>query len=213
MNHQNYIIRLEQPADYAVTENLTREAFWNVYHPGCMEHFVLHKFRNDPDFVPELDFVLEQDGQIFGHVMFARAFIKADDGRDIPIMTFGPISIAPERQRQGWGKILLDHALEKAKTMGVGAIAMTGNILFYGNCGFVVASTCGIRYAEAEPGDDVVPYFLLRELQEGFLTGVTGSFKEPDGYFVCQTFPDEFERYEAAFPAKDKQQMPGQLTH
>ena len=213
MNGKNYLIRLEQPSDYAETENLTREAFWNVYHPGCMEHFVLHRFRDDPDYVPELGFVLEQDGRIIGHVMFARAVIKADDGREVPILTFGPISISPEMQRQGWGKCLLDYALEKAQSMGWGAVAMTGNIRFYGNCGFVVASTKGIRYAEAEPGDDVVPYFLLRELQDGFLAGVTGSFKEPDGYFVCQNFPEEFEHYEACFPAKEKRVLPDQLTH
>ena len=213
MNKENYLIRPERPEDYAEVENLTREAFWNVYHPGCMEHFVLHKFRDDPDFVPELDFVLEQEGRIIGHVMFAKAVIKSDDGREIPIMTFGPISIDPALQRQGWGKKLLDYALDKARSMGVGAVAMTGNILFYGNCGFEVASTRGIRYAEAEPGDEVVPYFLLQELQPGFLKGVTGSFREPAGYFVCQTFPEEFERYEAGFPAKEARIQPGQLTH
>lgn len=213
MTSEEYTIRLEQPKDYAEVETLTREAFWNVYHPGCMEHFVLHKFRDDPDFVPELDFVLEQGEKIIGHVMFAGAAIKADDGREVPILTFGPISIDPVRQRQGWGKKLLDYALDKAKDMGFGAVAMTGNILFYGNCGFVVASTRGIRYAEAEPGDEVVPYFLLRELQAGFLDGVTGSFREPDGYFVCQNFPEEFERYEASFPHREKQVRDGQLTH
>ena len=213
MNNANYIIRLEEPKDYAEAEKLTREAFWNVYHPGCMEHFVLHKFRDDPDFVPELDLVLEQDGRLIGHVMFAKAHIKADDGREVPILTFGPISIAPEKQRQGFGKRLLDDALDRAQRMGFGAVAMTGNIRFYGNCGFVVASTKGIRYAEAEPGDDVVPYFLLRELQDGFLAGVTGSFREPEGYFVCQRFPEEFERYEAGFPAKEARVRPGQLNH
>ena len=111
MNHFDYTIRLETPADYAEVEALTREAFWNVYRPGCLEHYVLHCLRNDPDFVPELDFVLEKDGRIIGHVVFVRAEIRTDDGRSIPIMTFGPISIAPDYQRQGYGKILLDYSL------------------------------------------------------------------------------------------------------
>ena len=144
--------------------------------------------------------------------MFARAVIKVDDGRSVPIMTFGPICIASEYKRHGYGKILLDFALEKATALGVGAIAMTGNIDFYGKCGFDIASKKGIRYAEAEPGDDIVPYFLLSELIPGYLDGVTGTFKEPDGYFVCEKYPEQFAAYEASFPAKAKLKLPGQLV-
>lgn len=138
---KNIIIRNETPADYRTVENLTREAFWNVYRPGCLEHYVLHTFRTDPAFVPELDLVMELDGEIIGHVMYVRSAIKADDGRMIPIMTFGPISIAPQYKRQGYGKKLLDHSMEKAKSMGAGALAITGNIDFYGKSGFVVSKT------------------------------------------------------------------------
>ena len=138
-----YTIRKETAADYRTVENLTREAFWNVYRPGCTEHFVLHQFRDRPEFVKELDLCLETAGQIIGHVMFVRAEIAADDGRILPIMTFGPISIHPDFQRRGYGKILLDYALEKAAQMGVGAVCMEGNIAFYGNCGFDIASKSG----------------------------------------------------------------------
>ena len=61
---KNITIRLENENDYQNVENLTREAFWNVYRPGCMEHYVLHCYRRDPDFVPELDFVMELDGEL-----------------------------------------------------------------------------------------------------------------------------------------------------
>lgn len=44
----DYIIRLETPNDYRKAENLTCEAFWNVYHPGRMEQYVLHVLRDDP---------------------------------------------------------------------------------------------------------------------------------------------------------------------
>jgi predicted N-acetyltransferase YhbS len=174
--------------------------------------FCASLLHNDPDFVPELDFVMEKDGRIIGHVMYAHAVIKANDGRDIPIMTFGPISIAPEFKRQGCGKALLEYSLEKVKEMGVGAIAIEGNIDFYGKCGFIVASTKGIRYADAEPEDIVVPYFLIQELQSGYLEGIEGTFKDPDGYFVCEKYPEQFEQYELQFPLKEKLKLPGQLV-
>ncbi len=203
----DYIIRKETPADYRTVENLTREAFWNVYRPGCSEHYVLHQLRDRPEFVKELDFVLEVGGQIIGHVMFVRAEIQADDGSVLPIMTFGPISIHPDYQRKGYGKVLLDYALEKAAEMGVGAVCMEGNIDFYGKCGFDVASKSGIHYY-AEPRENEVPYFLLRQLKAGFLDGVTGVYRTPEGYFVDDAQVDEFDRQ---FPHKEKQTLPGQL--
>ena len=90
-----YTIRLEQKKDYRATEELTREAFYNVYRPGCLEHYVLHRFRNGKDFIPSLDFVMEKDGKIIGHITYAKSSITADDGREIPVVTFGPVSILP----------------------------------------------------------------------------------------------------------------------
>ena len=132
MNKNDYIIRLERKDEHREIESLVRESFWNVYRPGCLEHYVLHCLRNDKDFVPELDFVMEQNGKLIGQNMFMRAIIKADDGRDIPIMTMGPISITPELKRKGYGKILLDYSLEKARELGCGAVCFEGNIDFYG---------------------------------------------------------------------------------
>ena len=109
MNKNDYIIRLEREEEYREVENLVREAFWNVYRPGCLEHYVLNQLRNDEAFVPELDFVMERNGQLIGQNMFMRANIKADDGRDIPIMTMGPICITPELKRQGFKKKLDLH--------------------------------------------------------------------------------------------------------
>ena len=207
MNHTDYTIRRETPADYRKTEELVREAFWNVYRPGCLEHYVLHTFRTSPDFVPELDLVLETDGKLIGQVMYVRTVIHADDGRDIPIMTAGPLGILPEYQRQGWGTLLLRHSMKKAAAMGGGALCFEGNIGFYGKSGFVLASSMGIHYY-AEPRDAVVPYFLLKELEEGYLSGITGVYRTPDGYFVDET---EADRFDAQFPAKEKLVLPGQL--
>ena len=201
------LIRRETPEDYRAVEALTREAFWNVYRPGCQEHYVLHRYRDDPAFVPELDLVMELGGALIGQVMYVRAALDCDDGRQIPIMTFGPIGIAPAYKRQGYGKRLLDFSMARAAELGAGALAIAGNILFYGKSGFVPAKTKGIRYA----GDPEADYFLVRELRPGFLDGVSGSYRDPAGYFVCETDPEGFARFEATFPAKEMLRLPGQL--
>ena len=207
MNKNNIIIRLERKEEYREVENLVRESFWNVYRPGCLEHYVLNQLRNDDAFVPELDFVMEKDGVIIGQNIFMRAVIKADDGRDIPIMTMGPICIAPELKRQGYGKILLDYSLEKAKEMGCGALCFEGNIDFYGRSGFKYASEYGIRYHGLPEGEDA-SFFLCRELTEGYLNGITGEYATPAGYFVDEA---EAEKFDMQFPKKEKLKLPGQL--
>ena len=203
-------IRLEQPNDYREVENLTREAFWNVYRPGCTEHFVLNQYRNNPDFIPELDLVMEEDGRIIGHVMFSKAQLILDDGTIRPSWTFGPISIHPDYKRKGYGLKLLNCALEKARELGIGFLCMEGNIHFYRHAGFDLASKLGIHY-HAEPRDAEVPYFLAQELIPGWLGGIEATYCPPKGYFVADERPDDFATYEATFPAKEKTLQPGQL--
>ena len=207
MNQNSIVIRPETPPDYAAVEHLTREAFWNVYRPGCLEHYVVHVLRHDPAFVPELDLVMEREGELIGHVLYTRSFIAADDGRRIPTMTFGPISIRPDLQRQGLGKYLLDRSMERAAELGAGALCIEGNLDFYGKSGFVVAGTRGIRY-HGEPEQEIVPYFLLKELRPGFLDGVTGVYHTPRGYYVDEAAAEVFDR---DFPPKEKKRLPGQL--
>ena len=207
MRQDNIMIRREVPMDYSAVEHLTREAFWNVYRPGCLEHYVIHVLRKDPAFVPELDLVMEREGQLIGHIMYMRAAITADDGREIPIMTFGPISIRPDLQRQGLGKRLLDYSMGKATELGAGALCIEGNLDFYGKSGFVVAGTRGIRY-HGEPEQEIVPYFLLKELRPGFLEGVTGVYHTPQGYYVDEAAAEAFDQ---KFPPKEKLKLPGQL--
>ena len=207
MEQKHYTIRWEEEKEYREVENLVREAFWNVYRPGCLEHYVLHQLRSDPAFVPELDFVMEKDGQLIGQNMFMRAVIKTDDGRDIPIMTMGPICIAPEYKRKGYGKILLDYSLEKAAELGAGALCFEGNIDFYGKSGFDYARKFGIRYHDLPEGADD-SFFLCKELKPGYLDGITGEYAPPQGYLVDEA---EVEAFDGAFPFKEKQKLPGQL--
>ena len=208
MNNNNYIIRLERKEEYGEVEYLVREAFWNVYRPGALEHYVLNQLRNDNAFVPELDFVLEKDGKIIGQNMFMRTVIKADNGRDISIMTMGPICIAPQYQKQGYGKILLDYSLEQAKQLGCGAVCFEGNINFYGKSGFTFAREFGIRYHGLPEGADD-SFFLCKELIPGYLDGITGEYAPPQGYFVDET---EAEQFDQQFPPKVKLKLPGQLV-
>ena len=209
--HMN--IRLETPADYREVENLTREAFWNVYRPGCTEHYVLNQYRSNPDFIPELDFVMEEDGRLIGHVMFSKAELVLLDGKCKPSWTFGPISIHPYYKRKGYGLRLLNYALEKARGMGVGFLCMEGNIDFYRYAGFGLASRLGIHYYDM-PREDEVPFFLAQELIPGWLkaNGISdATYCPPKGYFVADENPEAFEAYEATFPPKEKLRLPGQL--
>lgn len=204
---KNYTIRLEKKKDYRAVENLVRESFWNVYRPGCSEHYVIHVLRDDPSFVPELDFVMEQDDRFIGQNVFMKTFIEADDGRTIDVLTMGPIGITPELKRKGYGKALLDFCLEKAKEMGFGAVLFEGNIEFYRNCGFDYASKFGIRYHDL-PEDEDSSFFLCKELIPGYLNDVTGVYQTPQGYYVKDEDVEEFDKQ---FPAKEKLKLPGQL--
>ena len=207
MNKNDYIIRLERKEEHREVEHLVRDSFWNVYRPGCLEHYILNQLRNDPAFIPELDFVMEKDGQLIGQNIFVKATIKADDGRNIPIMTMGPICIRSDLKRRGFGKILLDYSLEKAAEFSCGAVCFEGNIDFYGKSGFTYASEYGIRYHGLPEGEDA-SFFLCKELILGYLNGITGEYATPQGYFVDEAAAEEFDK---TFPYKEKLVLPGQL--
>ena len=207
MNKNDIIIREEKKDDYRQVENLVRESFWNVYRPGCLEHYVIHVLRDDPAFVKELDFVMEQDGRIIGQNMFMKTVILADDGRIVPVLTMGPICITPELKRKGYGKKLLDYSLEKAAALGFGAVLFEGNIGFYGKSGFDYASRFGIRYHDLPEGADA-SFFLCKELISGYLRNVTGVYQTPQGYYVYDADVEVFDR---DFPPKEKLRLPGQI--
>ena len=201
MIKNDYIIRLEKAEDYKETENLVRNCFWNQFRNGCVEHFVLKNLRNDPDFIPQLDFVMEKDGQIIGQIIFVKATIVKDDGGVLPVATFGPICIHKQYQRRGYGKILLDFALEKAVDMGIGAVLIAGNIKFYSHSGFTYAREYNIRYHGLPEGASD-NFFLCKELKKDYLKNVSGEYATPDGYFVADQQPDKFREYERSFPIK-----------
>lgn len=238
---ENYSIRVEEERDYSTVEGLVREAFWNVYRPGCTEHYVLHHLRSCPDFIPELAFVMEADGKIIGQNVFVKAQITKSNGIAFPILTMGPICIANKYKRKGYGKILLDYSLEKAKALGYGAVCFEGNIDFYGKSGFDYASKFGVNYAgftneketrqtavsRAEnevsldqtyhglPEGMAADFFLCKELKPGYLDGITGVYATPAAYFVAEENPEDFQKFEREFNLKnplEKLKLPGQLV-
>lgn len=200
-------IRSEKVEDIGAVDNLIRESFWNVYRPGCLEHYVMHCMRKHPDFMPQLCFVMENNGEIIGQNVFWKAEIASDDGRSIPIMTMGPICIRNDLKRKGFGKILLDYSLEKAKEAGAGAVCFEGNIDFYGKSGFTYASGFGIRYHGLPEGEDS-SFFLCKELIPGYLNGITGEYSTPQVYLVNRAEAEEFDKN---FPKAEKLKLPGQL--
>ena len=201
------IIRSEENTDHRAVEELIRESFWNVYRPGCSEHYVIHLLREDPAFIKELDLVMEKGGRLIGQNMFMKTLIKADDGRNIDVLTMGPICIAHDLKRQGYGKQLLDYSLEKAAALGFGAVLFEGSIGFYGKSGFDYASKFGIRYHDL-PEDADFSFFLCKELRPGYLDGVTGVYLTPKGYYVTDEQVEEFDKH---FPPKQKLKLPGQI--
>ncbi len=207
MNKHDYTVRLERKEERRAVETLVREAFWNEYRPGCLEHFVLNRMRNHPDFISELNYVLEKDGRLIGQNVFVRATIKADDGRNIPVAAMGPICIAPEFKRQGYGKILLDYTLERAQEYGIKAVCLEGNIDFYGKSGFDYASGFGIRYHGVSEGENA-SFFLCKELEKGYLNGIAGEYAPPECYLVDE---NEAETFDKAFPYKEKLKLDTQI--
>lgn len=217
---KEYTIRLELPEEQQRVESLVRESFWNVYRPGCLEHYVLHCLRNDPDFIPELNLVMESQGQLIGQCICMRALLTTNSDATVPIMTLGPIGIHPDYKRQGYGKAMLDYTLQRASEMGFGAVCFEGNIDFYGKSGFQFASNYGIGYHGLPEGEDA-SFFLCKELIPGYLEsfrkscstesscgGNWAEYSTPQGYFVDETEAEEFDRN---FPPKEKLKLPGQL--
>ena len=207
MNINDIIIRNEKETEHREVENLIRESFWNVYRPGCTEHYVIHVLRDDPAFVRELNFVMIKDGRLIGQNMFMKTVINADDGRDVEVLTMGPICIANDLKRQGYGKVLLDYSLERAAEMGFSAVLFEGNIAFYGKSGFDYARNFGIRYHDLPEGADS-SFFLCKELIKGCLDDVTGVYRTPKGYYVSDEDTEEFDKQ---FPPKQKLKLPTQI--
>ncbi|MCQ2386911.1 MAG: N-acetyltransferase [Clostridia bacterium] len=206
-NNDNIIIQNEKKDEQFAVENLVRESFWNVYRPGCLEHFVLNQMRKDENFVKELNFVIKLNGKIIGQNVFYKTFITLENGEKFPILTMGPICIANEYKRKGYGKMLLDYSLKKATEMGFGAVCFEGNIDFYSKSGFTFARNFNIRYLGLPEGADD-SFFLCKELKKGYLDNIKGEYQTPNVYLVDE---DKAEEFDKQFPYKEKKKLDSQI--
>ncbi len=190
-------IRLERPEDYRAVEELTREAFWNVYAPGCCEHYLVHILRADPAFLQELDFAAVADVVPIGSVMAAKGTILCDSGGRREVVTIGPLSVVPGYQRRGAGARLLEQVRRAARAQGYGALFLCGDPAYYRKQGFVPAARFGVRtednfYAEA---------LHACELKTDVLRGARGRYCEAPVYAVDEAAAEAFDRQ---FPKKEK---------
>lgn len=196
-------IRNEQPADYRHVEELTRKAFWNLYIPGAFEHYLVHTMRNHEDYMPELSYVIEENDEIIGSIHFTRAKVVTPTGEEVPIVHFGPVCIAPELHRQGYGRALITHAIEAAKAQGHRAIVLGGFSYHYVPYGFEPTKKYDITMADGKFYTGI----MALPLYEGALDGVTGRLE-----LSKALEPDEsgIDVYESTFPPMEKQVLPCQ---
>lgn len=189
-------IRNERETDYKIVEDITRKAFYNVYVPGCMEHYLVHIMREHEDFIPELDFVIEVDGQIVGNIMYTKAKLTDEAGAEKEILTFGPVSILPKYQRNGYGKMLIEHSLKRAAELGYEAVVIMGSPANYVGSGF----QCCRKYNICVEKEKYPAAMLVKELKPGALDGGLWFYSDSPVMNVdereAQAFDDGLEKME-----------------
>ncbi len=196
-------IRNETQADYKQVEDMTRKAFWNLYVPGCMEHYLVHIMRDHQDFLPELDLVMELDQQIIGNMMYTKAKLIDEDGNEKSILTFGPISILPEYQRKGYGKKLMEYSFEKASALGYDAIVIFGNPANYVSRGF---KSCK-KYNVCLEDGTFPAAMLVKELRPGALDGRKWVYHQSPVFDIDEK---EAQRYDEGLEQLEKKYQPSQ---
>ena len=190
-------LRLENEKDYFEVESLTRDAFWNVYRPGCNEHLVIHNLRQSDSFIKDLDYVLIENNQIVGNIAYSKMFIGLERKMSNDVIGFGPISVHPDFQRKGIGKKMIEYTLNKAKELGYKVVLITGNNNYYNPLGFESASRYNI-YLPGMSEDDEAVYFMAKELEKGYLNNISGIYDfdtcfDPDENEL-ETFEQKFSR-------------------
>ena len=189
-------IRNERESDYKIVEDITRKAFYNVYVPGCMEHYLVHIMRGHEDFIPELDFVIEVDGQIVGNIMYTKSKLTDEGGTEKEIVTFGPVSILPKYQRKGYGKMLIEHSLKRAAELGYEAVVIMGSPANYVGSGF----QCCRKYNICVEKEKYPAAMLVKELKPGALDGRLWFYSDSPVMNVdereAQAFDDGLEKME-----------------
>lgn len=196
-------IRNEKRSDYETVEAITRKAFYNLYIPGCVEHYLVHIMREHEDFIPELDFVLERNGTVIGNIMYTKAWLTDEAGREKEILTFGPVSIVPEYQRMGYGKALMEHSFAAAAALGYEAIVIFGSPVNYVSRGF---KSCK-KYSVCAENGRYPAAMLVKELVPQALAGHCWRYRESSVMAVSE---EQAQKYDDALERLEKRYQPSQ---
>ena len=193
----NLIFRKTESSYFFRTEYLTREVFWNLYNSGCTDHLILHNLRKSADYVPELDLVAVDDGEIAGHIISSRANIIDEQNEEHEVLCAGPFFVVPSMQNKGIGSKLFEYSISESKKLGFAAIILFGNPDYYHRFGFRNAKEFGIT---TKDGRNFEPFMAL-ELHEGALKNISGKFYDDIAFEVSEAELNEFEKL---FPPKEK---------
>jgi len=196
-SEMDIIIRNETEKDFHEIEELTREAFWNLYFPGCNEHYLVHQMRNHPDFIKELDFIAEYNGKLVGNIMYTKAWLINENGQNTEIISFGPLSVLPEYQRKGIGSSLISYTRNIALTKGIKGIVILGDPHNYCKHGFKSSKDLNISDVNGE-----YPYGMLAlELEQRAFEGNKWIFKYSDVFNISE---EDAEIFDKTFKQKEK---------
>lgn len=199
----NIRLRNERESDWNAVEDITRRAFYNIYMPGCIEHYLVHIMRGHEDFIPELDFVLERDGEVIGNIMYTRSWLTDETGLRKEILTFGPVCILPEYQRQGYGKLLMEHSFERAERLGYEAVVIFGSPANYVSRGFRSCLKYNVGTAEGR----YPAAMLVKELVPGALGGHSWVYEDSP---VMSVNEEEARLYDATLEPMERAWRPSQ---
>lgn len=197
-------LRLENENDYTEVENLVRNAFWNVYRPGAFEHYIVHELRYDESFIANLAYVIEENGEIVGHINYSKGFIDTENEKTDAVV-LGPIAIRKDHQNKGLGSRLIEYTLSLAEKEAIPYILVVGDENYYHRFGFISASKYDL-YLEGTDTTQDCPFFMIRIFDESKV--MKGTFHNPDVFNVTQEDADEFDR---KFEYKEKKVLDTQL--
>lgn len=198
-------IRLEKRTDYKEVEFLVRESFWNVYRPGCYEHLIIHNMRHDPSFIPQLDYIIEEEGKIIAQIAYSTNDLCDKEGKIESVVTLGPVCVHPDYQRKGYGSKIVEFTLNLAKEMDIPYVFTIGDEKFYNRFGFEDASKFGLKFNDVE-GE--TPFFMVKIFDTDKIEKINGTYKDNECFKVGE---EELESFDKNFPPKKKEKREGQL--
>jgi len=191
------LIRNTNAGEFEITENLTREAFWNLYRPGCVEHLTLHNLRKSNCYLPQLDLVAVRDEKIIGHIIVTIAGVVDLNDVQHEVLCVGPISVLPAFRKKGTGSKLMHESIQRAQLLGYKGMILFGNPDYYHRFGFINAQKFEITTKE---GSNFNPFMAL-ELYPNALANVKGKFYEDNAFETDET---ELINFDKLFPEKRK---------